>query len=104
MIARYRLVLNVPHWHRAALDCVDVGSFRTVERALRRADAVLAAHPDVTAHGAAPKATFSCSLYDAKAPRGAKRRGVLVKLTDAQRERLEAPVFYVPSVGDRGCW
>jgi hypothetical protein len=45
MIRRYRLVLNVPRQNAGHWVTVDVGSYRTVERALRAAERILTGWP-----------------------------------------------------------
>jgi hypothetical protein len=110
MVKRYRLVLNVPnkragHWRAP----VTIGHFGTVERALRAAERVLARHPSEETRYSRERLPYSCSLYDGKKPslhirgRGGSR-GCLVRLSDAQFERLEAPTDLVPSVGELGYW
>jgi hypothetical protein len=102
MIARYRLVLNVPDRRYGCRRPVSLGAFRTVERALRRAERVLARHPSVETRWLSERWPFDCSLYDAKGPTLPNGRGVLVRLTDAEQSRLDAPIVLVPSVGELG--
>lgn len=110
MIKRYRLVLNVPKPQLGYHACVNVGSFRTVERALRAAERILSKHVQVeTRYSHRSAWTYHCSLYDAKdvsvVTRGPHPRGVLAReayLTDAQASRLWPQETIVPSVGELG--
>lgn len=103
MKGRFALVLNVPDAVRGTWRAEPIGRFRSLERALRRAERLLSRHPVSETRFARERFPFSCSLYDAKrswvGPRG---RGVLVPLSPAQSARLEAPVSIVLSVGELG--
>ena len=101
MIRRYRVVLNVPTRH-GYWTPTDVGSRRTVEKALRLAERVLAGHAREETRYHSPFRGFDCTIYDAKGPKMPNGRGILVRLTDEQSERTEAPVRIVPSVGELG--
>ena len=102
MIKRYRLVLNVPDPREGCWRPVEIGAFRTIESALRRSARVLAKHVhEVTRHRcSSDRWSYTCSLYDAKAPTR-DGRGVMVRRA-ADDRRLEAPERIVPSVGELG--
>jgi hypothetical protein len=95
MICRYTVLLDVPHggfWRP-----VSIGCYRTLERAIRRAEAVLAKHPSEETRNGPRSMGFFCEVWD-------ERKGATLRLNEETALRLSAPRVLVPSVGELGYW
>lgn len=105
MTRRYLLVLYIPDRNAGAWRAAPLGRFRTIERALRRSEAVLRRHPSVeTRSGPRDRFGYFCSLHDTK--QRIHARGVVLPLaklaSQDDADRLAAPVELVASVGELG--
>lgn len=86
---RYLVVLEVPEHNRCWRPIV-LGSYKTLARATRRAEQVLAKHPtEITRFGCRPLG-FCASVLDVR--------------TGKQMASMDAKDRLVPSVGELGYW